>query len=85
MIFTYRKTSYNGEHAYSRVLGTYKDVTSVDFSKAGIAVLFGTIPAMFDAKANTPPFITRYEQVYIIAAIKLGEGDRLEREDLPRD
>ncbi len=71
MIFTYRKTSYNGGHAYSRVLGTYKDVTSVDFSEAGIAVLFGTIPAN--------------EQVYIIAAIKLGEGDRLEREDLPRD
>ena len=81
MIFTYRKTSYNGEQAYSRVLRTYKDVTSVDFSKAGIAVLFGTIPAMFDAKH----FITRYEQAYIIAAIKLGEGEYLEREDLPRD
>ena len=82
MIFTYRKTSYNGEQAYSRVLRTYKDVTSVDFSKAGIAVLFGTIPAVFDAEADTPRVVTRYAQAYTIAAIKLGAGEYLETRGL---
>lgn len=79
MIFTYR-FGYNP----SNIKRTYKDVTSVEFSKAGIAVLFGTIPAVYDAEAK-PWVVIRYAQNYTIAAINLAPGEYLEREDLPRD
>ena len=83
MIYTYRKTNYNGEQAYSRTLRTYKDVTSVDCSKSGIVILSGIIPAVLDP--NQSNVYTTWAQNYTIAAIKLGEGEYLEREDLPRD
>lgn len=83
MIYTYRKTDYNGEQAYSRTLRTYKDVTYVECSKSGIVILSGIIPTELDT-TQVNPYIS-WAQKYTIAAIKLGEGEYLEREDLPRD
>lgn len=78
MIIEYRKTNNDTNH--SVVLRTYKDVHSVQFENSGVAQIYGLTPAKFDNG-----FIKEYAQAYIIAAIKLQEGEYLERVDLPRD
>lgn len=78
MIIEYRKT--NGADHFSRVLRTYKDVSNIDYSHTGLAILYGVTPAEMDEAV-----IVKYAQVYIIAVIKLADGEYLERVDLPRD
>jgi hypothetical protein len=81
MIYEYRKTSYRGADHFSRVLRTYKDVKSVEYPKAGMVVLTGILPEEVDSNGS----FTRWAQMYTIAAIQLGEGEYIERVDLPRD
>ena len=81
MIIEYR-TGTGRYDQPSRVLRTYKDVEDVETGRSGVTYLTGTTPAELN---NNDGVFTRYAQKFLIAAIRLDEGEYLESVDVPRD
>jgi len=77
MIIEYRQKDEAGK-VTSRVLRTYKDVTSIETAKGGATYLYGSTPAEDGVKYS-------YARPFFIAAINLAPGEYLERVDVPRD
>ena len=73
MIIEYRVTAPKDQFGFmaSRVKRTYKDVKDVETSRSGVTYLTGTTPA----ELNNDGVFTRYAQKFLIAAIRLDEGE----------
>ncbi len=85
MIIEYRARKFNSLDTctpHSEVLRTYKDVTTVQTSAAGVTYLRGTRSGNSE-KINS--YMCWYDYQFLIAAINLAPGEYLEVVDLPRD